>query len=947
MKRWLAAILAVAMLMSLLPAGAMAAQYATVKGGWLRLRSQPSFDAPTLASYYTGTVVEIYGTSGDWYRVNADGNIGYMLGKYLTLVTFGDDSTGIPATVISSNGYGVRLRMGPGTNYRVIRKFDVGTPATILQRGQYWCKISIQGYTGFMMSQFLTTGSGGNAGGSVTYVGDATIWSSNGYGVRLRTGPGKQYSKIGVYSVGTQVKIIQKGELWDYIQVGSRRGYMMNEFLIYNSNYTVTGVSINNANPCVGNVLAVQNVTPATATVTYEWLVTPEGGSETVKGTSAAYLVTEADVGATIRLKVTGAGSYSGTAYSAATAKVVQTGVVQAVALSTMDPYVGNVLTATVTPASAKVKYFWTVGDVQKSNATSYTVEEADIGKTITLTVEGEYPFSGLCSVTSNPVCKLEAPQITTETLPAAVYQTEYQQQLTASGGGSMVWSLTHGSLPAGLSLSQDGVISGIPAETGSKTFTVKVTNGVGEGASKELTLTVHKATISLLTIEGVDAPVKDALAAVATAANDQYVGTVSWNPAPVDDHFAAGTEYTASISLVANAHYTFTGLTANAFSVPGSTSVSCTVGADGTTAVVMAVFPATESNEAVQLNTPAITGIRQQTDGQWVIEWTEVANANGYMLHIPGMADDDWYSCNANFYLLDATPANGTYQVYAVGDGVQFTNSDTAVYVYSAPVDDPTQEPSDDPVQDPGNNPTDEPVDDPTQEPTDDPVQDPGNDPTDEPVDDPTQEPSGDPAPEPVQLAAPKRPEVVQQDGQWKLQWEAVDNAIGYRFRQTNGANQWEDVKEPFYLLTDVPQDGAVYQVYAVGDGTAWTDSEIAELVYTAPQPDPVQLDTPTGLSIQENGGIWTATWNAVANASGYRFRLADGSWQEVSGTVYTFAEEPVTATYAVCAVGDGEACTDSEVASYAYTAPEKQMNGDSVLDASEPAPVDEEAEF
>ncbi len=898
MKRWLAAILAVAMLMSLLPAGAMAAQYATVKGGWLRLRSQPSFEATTLASYYTGTVVEIYGTSGDWYRVNVDGNIGYMLGKYLTLLPLEDDPSGTPATVISSNGYGVRLRMGPGTNYRVIRKFDVGTPATILQSGQYWCKISIQGYTGFMMSQFLSTGNGG----SVSYVGDATIWSSNGYGVRLRTGPGTQYSKIGVYSVGTQVKIITKGAVWDYIQVGSRRGYMMNEFLIYNNHYNVTGVTINNMSPCVGNVLAVQNVTPATATVTYEWLVTPEGGTETVKGTSAAYLVTEADAGATIRLRVTGAGSYTGTAYSASTAKVVQTGTVQDVTLSTMDPYVGNVLTATITPAAAKVKYFWTIGEVQKSNAATYTVEEADVGKTITLTVEGEYPFSGSRSVTTNPVCKLEAPQITTETLETGTYQTEYQQRLAASGGGSLAWSLESGRLPAGLSLSQDGVISGIPAETGTQTFTVKATNGVGE-AAKEFSLTVNKAVVSLVVIEGVSVPAKHELAVTATAANDQYVGAVAWSPALVDNRFAAGTEYTASISLAANSNYTFTGLTANAFSVPGSTGVSCTVGADGITAMVTAAFPATESDEAVKLSTPTIIGIQQQTDGMWVVEWSEVTNASGYMLHTP--VADEWRPCEANLCQLDAAPANGTYQVYAVGDGVRFSNSDTAVYVYSAPADEPTQEPTDEP----------------------------------------TPEPPA--APEPVQLAAPKNLELVQEDSQWKLQWDETADATGYRFRQTNGDNQWYDVKDTFYLLARAPEDGDVYQVYATGDGAALLDSENAELVYAAPPAEPVRLDAPAGLSIQETGGVWTATWSAVANASGYRFRMADGNWQEVSGTVYTFAEEPATATYAVCAVGDGSAYVDSEAADYAYTAPEKQMNGDSVLDASEPAPADTEPEI
>lgn len=47
------------MLLSVLPATSMAASYATVVGGWLRLRSAPNFSASTITSYYTGTQVEI------------------------------------------------------------------------------------------------------------------------------------------------------------------------------------------------------------------------------------------------------------------------------------------------------------------------------------------------------------------------------------------------------------------------------------------------------------------------------------------------------------------------------------------------------------------------------------------------------------------------------------------------------------------------------------------------------------------------------------------------------------------------------------------------------------------------------------------------------------------------------------------------------------------------
>ena len=101
----------------------------------------------------------------------------------------------------------------------------MGTPVTVLERGTYWSRISIGGTVGYMMSQFLHFGSDYPDDSNVLCY--ATIWSSNGYGVRLRTGPSKSYSKIGVYSVGTKVAVLQKGAVWDRIRVGSRVGWML------------------------------------------------------------------------------------------------------------------------------------------------------------------------------------------------------------------------------------------------------------------------------------------------------------------------------------------------------------------------------------------------------------------------------------------------------------------------------------------------------------------------------------------------------------------------------------------------------------------------------------------------------------------------------------------------------------------------------------------------
>lgn len=119
MKRFFSTLLVAVMLLGLVPAASTAAtQYASVTGGWLRLRSAPNYNASTITSYYTGTQVEVLGTSGKWYHVQTpDGRTGYMHGDYLVLggVAPSLKPDGSTAYVTSRNGYGVRLRRGPST----------------------------------------------------------------------------------------------------------------------------------------------------------------------------------------------------------------------------------------------------------------------------------------------------------------------------------------------------------------------------------------------------------------------------------------------------------------------------------------------------------------------------------------------------------------------------------------------------------------------------------------------------------------------------------------------------------------------------------------------------------------------------------------------------------------------------------------------------------------
>ena len=85
-------------------------------------------------------------------------------------------------------------------------------------------------------------------------------------------------------------------------------------------------------------------------------------------------------------------------------------------------------------------------------------------------------------------------PSITTESLPGGTVGTPYSQTLTATGSGTITWSLAEGSsMPDGLTLNSNGTITGTPSTAGTNTFTVTAKNAYGDD-SKQLTLTIGAA---------------------------------------------------------------------------------------------------------------------------------------------------------------------------------------------------------------------------------------------------------------------------------------------------------------------------------------------------------------------------------------------------------------------------------------------------------------------
>lgn len=109
----------------------------------------------------------------------------------------------------------------------------------------------------------------------------------------------------------------------------------------------------------------------------------------------------------------------------------------------------------------------------------------ADVPYTVT-------PGKSLADTVKTP----EKPVIKTESLPDGILNMQYDFMVEADRDDFLSWEVTSGALPEGIALSDEGMLSGIPTESGSFTFGVRAALTAGNIVSdeKQFTLTVLEA---------------------------------------------------------------------------------------------------------------------------------------------------------------------------------------------------------------------------------------------------------------------------------------------------------------------------------------------------------------------------------------------------------------------------------------------------------------------
>ncbi|WP_425510202.1 putative Ig domain-containing protein [Xanthomonas indica] len=239
----------------------------------------------------------------------------------------------------------------------------------------------------------------------------------------------------------------------------------------------------------------------------------------------------------------------------------------------------GQAYSAAVTPASGGIApYAYTVS--AGALPAGVTVNGASGALSGTPTVAGNFSFTltatDSTSGTAGQAARsytlaIVSPTLTVapSTLPSGTAGTAYSQTLSTSGGTAPYsYALSSGTLPAGLSLSGAGVLSGTPTVAGSFTFVIGVTDAGGFGGSHAYTLAIASPTLAItpptLPAAAIGASYSQALSTSGGTAPYSYALTAGALPSGMS--LSAGGVLSGTPTVAGNFAFTVRVTDANAF---------------------------------------------------------------------------------------------------------------------------------------------------------------------------------------------------------------------------------------------------------------------------------------------------------------------------------------------------------------------------------------------
>ena len=352
------------------------------------------------------------------------------------------------------------------------------------------------------VNQVVTVGQ--TATFTLTATGTAPLsyqWQKNGANIAGATASSYTTAATAIADSGSKFDVV----------VGNSAGSITSNVVTLTVNPTPVAPAIS-TQPANQTVTAGQTATFAVVAtgavpLSYQW---NKNGTAISGATSSTYTTpatTSSDNRAQFIVVVSNsAGSVTSTA---ATLTVNAAAVAPAITTQPVSESVAAGQTAAFTvvaTGTAPLAYQWQKNGASVAGATSssYTTpatSPADSGSQFDVVVSN----SAGSVTSSSATLSVNSFAISTTSLPTGTVGQAYSAQLNATGGTApYTWTITSGSLPAGLTLSSSGAISGTPTTVGTGSLTVRVTDASLLTAQQSLSISTTAGTACAPTGSGV-----------------------------------------------------------------------------------------------------------------------------------------------------------------------------------------------------------------------------------------------------------------------------------------------------------------------------------------------------------------------------------------------------------------------------------------------------------
>lgn len=260
---------------------------------FLNLRSYPSYSASVITILYNGVPLTVLSQSNGWYHVQMGSIQGYVRSEF-TYSSFQPIGVNV-GTIKTPNNTAVNMRVAPSTNSSIRHQFAGDRYVSVLYEGTHWWYVCIDGYTGFISSDFLAEGlqaerdiaaqnENNDDNDDVVYPGvDTNSYAAvanpvSSQKLNLRQLPSTAANIVSRLSNGTKLTVLVQGFEWSKVYVSniSATGYVMSRYLTLYNLPAVPMLTMENPQGSFVNLRAAASLTAEVLTRV------PDGASATI-----------------------------------------------------------------------------------------------------------------------------------------------------------------------------------------------------------------------------------------------------------------------------------------------------------------------------------------------------------------------------------------------------------------------------------------------------------------------------------------------------------------------------------------------------------------------------------------------------------------------------------------------------------------------------------------